>query len=480
MARVIPIGEPVNDAERQAIALLRDHLPASYLILHNFEIARNGDLFEIDIAILAPHAVYLVDVKGTRGLIDVYGAKWYPEGRQPFTSPLLNLRAHARSIKGLITASQPGRRDLEDIYVGAVIVLTAPDSALVDQSGRDAESVTTLKKAAVFFQNASRIPAGRSKNLGALHATILKALQGVAKPRSGVLRFGNWEVLDKLGGTDAYSEFRVFNLFAGQRACALLRAYQADPYLPSNERETQRRRISNAYQALSSMPGHPNIVGARDFFATESEDKYILVTEDVPGQALRVHLEKPSLALTFDQKTRIAGDLLGALAHLELYKVVHRNLTPGTMLVGTDGRTRLIGFEFARAGTDRSRTIADKIVDDLEPAYMAPEVHGEPSAASSASDVFSLGLVLFELFTGERAFANLTAVFDQAGVFSAKPSSHRPELPTGFDEWLQRLCTFQPDQRPSAAAALTELKRLLAPRSPEPAEPKPPVVAAVE
>jgi hypothetical protein len=48
MATVIPIGEPVNEAERQAIAYLRDHLPASYLVLHNFEIVRDGETFEVD------------------------------------------------------------------------------------------------------------------------------------------------------------------------------------------------------------------------------------------------------------------------------------------------------------------------------------------------------------------------------------------------------------------------------------------------
>lgn len=81
MATVIPIGEPVNEAERQAIATLRDHLPASYLVLHNFEILRDGETFEVDVAVIAPHAVFLVDVKGTRGLIDVYGSKWYPRSK---------------------------------------------------------------------------------------------------------------------------------------------------------------------------------------------------------------------------------------------------------------------------------------------------------------------------------------------------------------------------------------------------------------
>ncbi|UQA57107.1 methylation-associated defense system protein kinase MAD6 [Polyangium aurulentum] len=481
MAKVIPIGEPVNEAERQSIAYLRDHLPASYLVLHNFDVVRDGETFEVDIAVVAPHAVYLVDVKGTRGLIDVYGPKWYPEGRQPFNSPLAKLRAHAKSIKGVITASQPGRRDLEDIYVDAVIVLTAPDATIVDQGGRDAPNVTVLKKAAAFFQNSARIPAGKSKNISAHHNMVLKALQGVAKPRSGPARFGNWEVTEKLGGTDTYVEHRAFNIFAGQRSSVLLRVYQADPYKPAEEREAQRRLISNAYRALNSMPGHPSIVGVRDFFGTESEDKYVLVTEDVPGQALRVHIEKPILALTYDQKTRIAGDLLNALVHLQANKVVHRNICPSNILVGTDGRMRLTGFDFARAGGDRSRTIAHEIVDDLEPAYMAPEVYGEPSAASPSSDIFSTGLVLYELFTGERPFATPTALFDQGAVFAMKPTEHRPELPKGFDDWLQKLCTFDPNKRPSAAEALTELNVLLDPSAAEPnASPPPPPAPALQ
>ncbi|WP_159731223.1 protein kinase [Methylosinus sp. Ce-a6] len=461
MATVIPIGEPVNEAERQAIAFLRDHLPTSYVILHNFEVPRDDEAFEVDIAIIAPHAVYLVDVKGTRGLIDVYGPKWYPEGRQPFSSPLAKLRGHARAIKGVITGSQPGRRDLEDIYVDAVVVLTALDATLVDQGGRDAQNVTTLKKAAAFFQNTTRLPAGRSKNIGAHHKIVMKAIQGVAKARSGPLRFGSWQVTERLGGTDSYVEYRAFNAYAGQKATGLIRAYQADPYKPQAEREKQRLLISNAYRALSSMPGHPSIVAVRDFFPSEAEDRYFLVTEDTPGQALRLHIEKPTLALTFDQKIRIAEDLLNALEHLEAHKVVHRNISPSNILVGSDGRIRLTGFDFARPGADYSRTIAQEIVDDLEPKYMAPEIHGEPGAASSFSDIFSVGLVLYELFVGEPPFKTTMELFEQKAVFAVKPSELRPDLPQSFDAWLQQLCTFEPSKRPAAEWALSELTSLL-------------------
>lgn len=127
MAKVIPIGQPANESERQAIGFLRDHLPDGWLIFHNFEMRQGEEVFEIDIAILAPHAVYLVDVKGTRGNIDVYGSKWYPEGRQPFFSPLAKLRSHAKTMATIIRESNTGLIELRKAHVHAAVLLTADD-----------------------------------------------------------------------------------------------------------------------------------------------------------------------------------------------------------------------------------------------------------------------------------------------------------------------------------------------------------------
>ena len=332
--------------------------------------------------------------------------------------------ATRKSIKGVITASQPGRRDLEDIYVDAVIVLTAPDAALVDQGGRDAPNVTTLKKAAAFFQNSTRIPAGKSKNISAHHNMVLKALQGVAKPRSGPLRFGNWEVIEKLGGTDSYVEYRAFNIFAGQR---LERAAARVPGRPVQAAGGARdaapphlERVPRA-QLDAGPPEHRR--RARLLRDARARTSTFLVTEDVPGQALRVHIEKPTLALTFDQKTTIAGDLLNALVHLQANKVVHRNISPANILVGTDGRMRLTGFDFARAGADRSRTIAQEIVDDLEPAYMAPEVHGEPSRPRRRPTSSASGSCSTSCSPASGRSRRRRSCSTRARVFAVKPSA---------------------------------------------------------
>lgn len=478
MAKVFPVGEPVNDAERQAIAHLRDHLPGGYVVFHNFEIRRDGESFEVDVAVLTPHALYLVDVKGTRGLIDVYGPRWYPQGRQPYTSPLLKLRGHARTVKGILTESQPGRRDLEGVYVDAVVLLTSPDAHLVDQGGRDFESVTILKKSTAFFQNAGRIPARFEKNISRLNSMVRSALVGVARKRSGPTVMGDWEIVERLGATDASTEYRAVNVFAGKRGgTALLRVYQADPYLTDPEaRERQKARIANAFYALNRLPGHPFIAGAKSFFATEGEDRYVLVTDDVSGQALCLHIDKPALALTLDQKLRVARELLEALAFCHGHEVVHRDLSPATILLGSDGHICLTGFDHSRAGTDRSLTIAGEIVDKIDANYAAPETWREPMNASPSSDVFGAGLVLYELFTGQRPFSSPTELFDQNGVFPIKPSAHRTEIAAALDEWLQRLCIFDPNQRLSATAAIEALDVALA--APEPAEQVTPSKAA--
>lgn len=468
MAKVIAIGQPVNDSERQAIAHLRDHLPDTYTILHNFEIRRGDELFEVDLAIIAPHAIYLVDVKGTRGNIDVYGSKWYPERRQPFSSPLPKLRGHAKVLSGLIADSNHADSELRKVYSDAAVILTAPDAHLSDTTGRDAPNTTTLAKSVRFFQDSSRIPDRFLNNIRKYTGAAIKAIQGSAKAIQGPAQFGNWIVSERLGGTERFTEYRAYNAFAGQGAGrVVLRVYAVDRYASGDEQKSELRRISNAYKSLSCLPTHPAVQTARDFFPTEEEDRYVLVVEDMSGQSLRLHVERPDMALTYDQKVRVARDLLSGIAHAHAHEVIHRNICPSTILFGVDGQSRLINFDYARGGTDRTATIASEIIDDLETDYQALECQvdagGHPSNASSASDVFSVGVVLYELLAGERPYGNASEMLDQSCVFSVVPSKHQPDLPTGFDEWLQSMCAYDKNKRPSAKEALAQLEKMLAP-----------------
>jgi hypothetical protein len=141
MTEIISGGEPVNDAERAVIRHLRDHGPADWVVLHNFELRlRDNRKYEIDVLVVTGIAVTLIDVKGTHGRIEVAGGRWYPSNRQPFRSPVEKLRAHARALKGNLSSRGLGR-----VWVDALVVLTSSDARLIDGSdGPDADALSVV------------------------------------------------------------------------------------------------------------------------------------------------------------------------------------------------------------------------------------------------------------------------------------------------------------------------------------------------
>jgi serine/threonine protein kinase len=467
MAKVITeaSGVPANDAERRTIGFLRDHLPDTWRLFHNFELRQGPEVFEIDIALLGPHAVYLVDVKGTRGNIDCHGAKWYPEGRAPFHSPLAKLRGHAKALAGLIADSHKGQTELRKAHVQACVLLTADDAGLFDPAGIDGPDVTDFKRCLRYLADRDRIPSTRLADIRRFHGQIAKAITGNARPKQAALVFRDWQVEERLGGTDRYTEYRARHSLLGKRGgMARLRVYQADPYQEADARRDELKKIGNAYRAVAHMPTHANVLAVKDLFVTDGEDRVVLVTEDLPGQALALHIRKAALALTFDQKLQVMRDMLAALDHAHRHEVIHRNLTPDAVLVTRGGQARITGFDFARVGKDRTTTIAGQVIDDLDPAYQAPECYRDPAQASIASDLYAAGLIFYELLTGERPFEGLDQMLEADGRFPMRASEHQPDLPAGMDAWLQTFCAFDPEQRhASAALARKALDALMLP-----------------
>ncbi|MDG2881836.1 protein kinase, partial [Vibrio parahaemolyticus] len=187
-----------------------------------------------------------------------------------------------------------------------------------------------------------------------------------------------------------------------------------DPYLPEEERSKQKRLIENAYRAIAKMPSHSAIIGVKDFFVTEAQDNYLLLTDDIPGEILSKKLKDSRSLLTLDQKKRIVNDLLLALVHLCRNGVVHRNITPEHILMGADGQPRLIDFDYARIGPENTTTIADEVQQRISNRYKAPELWADSYAASCASDIYSLGLVIYELFSGDAAFESVTQAIEKS------------------------------------------------------------------
>jgi serine/threonine protein kinase len=458
MAEIVGGGAPVNDWERAVIARLRDEGPVDWLVLHNIEVPGRDETFEVDVIVATSHAVYVIDVKGTRGRIEVAGARWCPQGRQPFLSPLGKLRSHARVIKGLLTQQRP---ELQGVYVMPLVVLAAPEAKVIGLDEGDSRCVTAVTDLIRKLSDASAVPPRFSADIRASRRAVIETLTGAVRRPSGPLRIGTWEVVEELGGDEEVTEYRARNFAAPAGARTVrLRVYQADPYLPRAQREQERLRIGNAYEALSRMPPHPAIVPIRHLTPIDDESRFVLELEDVPGHALFLHLTMPELALSTDAKLRVLRDVLRALAHAHAHKVVHRALSPATVLVASDGRALLTGFDYARTAGPRDHTVGDRLTGAADTAYLAPECHAGPHQYGPASDVYAAGVIGYQLLTGELPFASATDQHDRRSVLRAE-ELEAAGVTGDLIALLQRMCAFDPAARPAAQEALRNLTRAL-------------------
>ncbi|MBX7551163.1 protein kinase [Streptomyces sp. tea 10] len=464
-ARIVAVGEAVNDAERRVIAHLRDHAPHDWTVLHSVEIPQRDRLFEVDLVVVTGHAVYVIDVKGTRGRIEADGRKWYPANRAPFRSPVPKLQSHAKQLKTILETAHP---PLSRLWTDALLVLPAPDALLTDSTAqqRDAKATVSLPDLIGRLADAGRVPVSSGRfntDISAHHELIVRTVQGSSRPPSGPLRFGNWEVIERLSeyqhatGIEVLAEYRAKNSMAVQGSGTVrLQVRKADPYAPEADRLLERKRIGIAYEALGKLPAHPNVVGVRDFFAADDEDVYVTVFDDVPGHALRLHLTGAADPLTADAKLRTIRDVLQGLAHAQGRRIAHRELNPSTILIAQDGRALLTGFEYAKTAQRRAHTLGDAARLAADPAYLAPECHADPSAMGMASDIYAVGVIGYHLLTGELPFANAT---EQAGAAGQLPASglENAGVQVELAHWLQLLCATDPAERPTGVEALRRL-----------------------
>ncbi len=226
---------------------------------------------------------------------------------------------------------------------------------------------------------------------------------------------------------------------------------------------------------------HPNVIRVVGF-DPYAENPY-LVMELVDGPALRQAIDEHPQGLPVEIALTALRGILGALGAAHEANVLHRDLKPGNVLLNLQGRAlselssedvKLGDFGLGVGNADALRSIAqsaslareDALVGTL--AYMAPEIRDGLRQPDARSDLYSIGVILFEMLTGERP----------AGT--ELPSTVRAESPAALDEVFRRLYARHDHRYESAQAVLEDLdKRLTAGKRAAAPPPPPPPAAAV-
>ena len=213
--------------------------------------------------------------------------------------------------------------------------------------------------------------------------------------------------------------------------------------------ETALERFTSEARTLARL-SHSRLVVVLD--AGFASHRPFIVMELVDGPTLaQVIAGGP---LPFPQLLSVGVQVAQALAHAHEAGVVHRDVKPGNVLVGSDGHVKLADFGIARLVDDAVRHTQTGMSIGTA-AYLAPEqVRGEP--VTVAADVYSLALVLIEAATGERVFPGTLTE-------SALARLHRgpvipKDLPTQWQSTLARMSALDPSARPTAAEVASTLR----------------------
>jgi eukaryotic-like serine/threonine-protein kinase len=221
------------------------------------------------------------------------------------------------------------------------------------------------------------------------------------------------------------------------------------PHLAEDEDFT-RRFIQEARQA--ARLAHPNIVNVFDQ-GQEGALTYI-VMEYLPGITLRELLNDFG-ALTPAQTLDIVTAVLHGLDAAHSAGIVHRDLKPENVLLADDGRIKIADFGLARAATHNTAT-SQALLGTI--AYLSPELISR-GIADVRSDIYALGIMMFEMLTGQQPYQGdqaVTIAYQHANDMVPPPSSKNPAVSPRFDEIVAWCVARAPDDRPPHARALLE------------------------
>jgi len=464
MAIIHRIGTPENDSEARAIKRFAKDLPDDYLVFHNFEVATGRGLpYEYDIAVLSPHALYHVEVKGYHGEIRGNSMQWIFDNGGVFPSPIPLANKKTKILAGKLR--QYSHR-LDEVFVDTLILLTE-DRARAKLNDDQAGRVVHLRDAVERVSDPKYLPV-RTGNVSALADMVCEALF-TTRPAKKVQRIGLYDVVSKLDQDDRFTVFLARHRFIQTQPLTVLKVYHLDVYATADEQQQRIREIFHSHDAMRILGMHPNLVRSGDMFAWNDDSFVEPVGYLEGGQLLEWLLDKHSeRSLTWDEKTRIIKGVAVGLAHAHKHGVIHRDVRPRNIVIAPGGVVKLGNFDLAFIPNAPNLNIARSVREHFDRRYVAPAVWENPSDVVPDSDVYSLGLVFYQLITGQPPRHDVEAVLAGKGpaidaelLATELRRTDSPNFmgdPAGAAEVIGRMCApRRSDRYATLAEALDDL-----------------------
>lgn len=218
------------------------------------------------------------------------------------------------------------------------------------------------------------------------------------------------------------------------------------------------KRFINESRAIS-MLSHENIVKVFDM-SLEGDLKYI-VMELADGITLKEYMAEKGNKLSFEETLNFTEQILLALEHAHEKGVIHRDIKPHNMIVLPDGKLKVTDFGIAKAPGGDTISMTDKALGTVY--YISPE-QASGKETGTYSDIYSVGIMLYEMATGKLPFDADTPVsvaMKQISDEPQKPSEVAPELPRGIEQIILKAMAKTPETRFKSARSMLRALRIL-------------------
>jgi eukaryotic-like serine/threonine-protein kinase len=255
-----------------------------------------------------------------------------------------------------------------------------------------------------------------------------------------------YEFLDVLKRSKNGIEFRVKNTLVGR-----IEALRAIPEGSQNDQE-QRERFLREMRVHARLV-HPNIVTL--FNAIELANQLVITTELVEGATVRDRLLTGPLP--WEEGVIITRQMLAALAYAHSQGIVHRNISPENILIGAGGVMKLTSFALAKGASSPKLTQVGVAIGNLK--YSSPEQIKGMGDVDGRSDLYSLGMVLYEMLCGRPAFvmkSEFELMAAHVGCQPVSPDEVNSKVPRELGPVLLKALAKNPAERYRTAAEFDE------------------------
>lgn len=228
---------------------------------------------------------------------------------------------------------------------------------------------------------------------------------------------GRYKIKELIGGGGMSNVYLAHDMILDRDIAIKILRYDF-----SNEEELRRRFQREALSTTSLA--HPNIVNIFD--VGEDGSVHYLVMEYVPGKTLKEYIIEHS-PVSPERAVEIMKQLTSALAHAHHNQIVHRDIKPQNILMDAEGNVKISDFGIAMALSATSYTQTNSVLGTVH--YLSPE-QARGGTANKKSDIYSLGIVMYELITGKLPFSGESAVSIALKHLQTETPSLRDAVPT--------------------------------------------------